>query len=155
MTLFTIILLFMLSFALFLLEVFVFPGITLSGLGAALCLVGGNVAVFLHYGQGAGLAVLLCSVIVFVVASVWLVKSRALRRVSLEQQITSVSTPEEQLSVRVGDEGVALTRLTLIGKAQIAGRSVEVTSEEGFLDEGTPLVVTRIHQAQVYVRRRA
>ena len=58
----------------------------------------------------------------------------------------------DQLAVVVGERGVALTRLALIGNAQIGGRTVEVKSEGGFIEEGTPLVVTRVDTAQVMVR---
>ena len=52
------------------------------------------------------------------------------------------------------DEGVAITRLALIGNADIGGRTVEVKSADGFLDEGTPVVVVRVEDAQITVKKK-
>jgi membrane-bound ClpP family serine protease len=46
--------------------------------------------------------------------------------------------------VAVGDRGVAVTRLAQIGTAEINGKQMEVKSEDGFIDEKTPIRVTRI-----------
>ena len=53
-----------------------------------------------------------------------------------------------------GDEGVAVTRLALIGNADIGGRLVEVKSADGFLDEGTPVIVVRVEDAQITVKKK-
>ena len=56
--------------------------------------------------------------------------------------------------MRPGDEGRALTRLALIGNAEIGGRRVEVKSAGEFIDPGTPVVVTEVSEALIVVRRR-
>lgn len=82
-----------------------------------------------------------------------MLRSKTLDRISLKNTISSTSAPEEQLSVNIGDRGVALTRLALIGNADFNGKVVQVQSSEGFLDEDTPVVVIRIKDAQVWVKR--
>lgn len=72
---------------------------------------------------------------------------------ALQAKIDSVATPEEQLTVKAGDKGMAITRLNLVGRALINNVQVEVRSEEGFLDEKTPIVVTRTADGVVYVAR--
>ena len=42
----------------------------------------------------------------------------------------------------------------LIGNAEIGGKTVEVKSASGFLDEGTPVVVVRVDEAQVTVKKK-
>ena len=49
---------------------------------------------------------------------------------------------------------MAITRLALIGNADIGGRTVEVKSADGFLDEGTPVVVVRVEDAQITVKKK-
>ena len=55
--------------------------------------------------------------------------------------------------MKVGDTGHATTRLALIGYAEINGDIVEVKSNDGFLNEKTPIVVTRITDGVILVER--
>lgn len=48
---------------------------------------------------------------------------------------------------------MSLTRLTLIGNAEINGHIIEVQSADGFIEERTPIQVTRINNGTVYVTR--
>ena len=66
--------------------------------------------------------------------------------------IDSSNATAEQLSVKVGDQGVALTRLALIGNAEINGKVVEVKSSGEFISRGTLLVVVSVNEALIVVR---
>ena len=98
--------------------------------------------------RGAALALCCC------LLGWWMLRSKTLEKYSLHKSIDSTAATPEQLSVKPGDEGVATTRLALIGNADIHGKTVEVKSADGFLDEGTPIVVVRVDEAQVLVKRR-
>jgi membrane-bound ClpP family serine protease len=74
-------------------------------------------------------------------------------KVSLHTTIDSTSATTAQLSVKVGDKGKALTRLALIGNAEINGAVVEVKSSGEFLDPGTPIVVVRVLEALITVAK--
>ena len=74
-------------------------------------------------------------------------------KVSLHTSIDSTSATAEQLAVKVGDKGKALTRLALIGNAEINGAVVEVKSSGEFLDPGTPVVVIRVLEALITVAK--
>lgn len=54
----------------------------------------------------------------------------------------------------VGRDGVALTALAPGGTAEVAGRRVQASSIDGFLDKGTPVVVVEAATGGVTVRRR-
>lgn len=54
----------------------------------------------------------------------------------------------------IGREGVALTALAPGGTAEVAGRRVQASSIDGFLDKGTPVVVVEAAMGGVSVRRR-
>ncbi len=81
-------------------------------------------------------------------------KSKTLERISLHSTINSTAATEAQLSVKPGDEGRALTRLALIGNADINGKTVEVKSTGDFINEGTPIVVTSVNEALILVKAR-
>jgi membrane-bound serine protease (ClpP class) len=53
----------------------------------------------------------------------------------------------------VGREGVALTALGPTGSVEVAGRRVEATSADGFLDKGTAVTVADTLPGGVLVRR--
>lgn len=85
----------------------------------------------------------------------WFAHSKTLDRMSLHSTISSTSATPSQLSVKAGDTGVATTRLALIGNAKIADCDVEVKSKDGFINEGTPIIVTRVNEALILVKKRS
>ena len=132
----------------FLVELFVLPGILAGG-----CYLYANYYAFTHLGMTGGFITLGVSAVACVLCLVWFMRSKTLDRVSLKTDITgSVDRTAEQ-SVKVGDTGVTTTRLALVGHADIAGHLVEVNSADGFLDEKTPVIVTRITNGTIFVRK--
>ena len=154
MEIFTLIILFALCAILLAIELFVFPGISIAGIAAACCLVGANYVAFSWFGLTTGLWACAASIVACGLLGYWLMHSKTLEKYSLHKSIDSTAASAEQLSVRPGDEGVATTRLALIGNADIGGRTVEVKSADGFLDEGTPVVVVRVEDAQITVKKK-
>lgn len=135
------------------LEIFIIPGTSLAGIAAAACLIGANAMVFSGYGLATGIMVLAISLVVCLLLGIWMLRSKALDRISLKRTIDSTSATADQLSVKVGDRGTALTRLALIGNAEFNGKIVQVQSADGFLDEKTPVEVCRVIDGQVWVKR--
>ena len=56
-------------------------------------------------------------------------------------------------SIKVGDTGISTTRLAQIGSAEINGKIVEVKSIDGFLNEKTPIIVSRITNGTIMVKK--
>lgn len=153
-TLVIIILLGLLALLLFAVEALVMPGFGVAGVGAAVCTVVADILVYTEYGGAAALVALFVSVAVVLLFFWWLSRSKTLERMELKSTIGSTAATADQLAVRPGDEGRALTRLALIGNAEIGGRRVEVKSAGEFIDPGTPVVVTEVSEALIVVRRR-
>ena len=82
-------------------------------------------------------------------------RSKTLDRVSLKTNITGKVDRTAERSIKVGDTGITTTRLALVGYADIGGQIVEVKSADGFLDEKTPIVVTRITDGILFVQKSA
>lgn len=135
-------------------ELFILPGTTIAGIAAGCCLVAANYIVFDRFGLTVGVWVLAASLIACCLIGYWMLRSKTLEKYSLHKSIDSTAATPEQRSVKPGDEGVAVTRLALIGNAEIGGKTVEVKSASGFLDEGTPVVVVRVDEAQVTVKKK-
>lgn len=150
-----ILLLTALALLLFLVEAAIIPGFGIFGILATVCVIAADVLVYAEYGGGAAIAAVIVSTIVVLLFFWWLSRSKMIDRVSLRSTISSTSATAAQLSVKAGDEGVAVTRLALIGNANIGGQTVEVKSEDGFIDEGTPIIVTSVKEALILVKRKA
>ena len=149
-----IIILALLALVLMAVEVFIVPGFGLSGIGAIVCIVAAEFYIYADFGATAAFLALLAFGVLAVLMLWWVGKSKTIDKVSLHSSIDSTNATKEQLSVRVGDEGVALTRLALIGNAEIMGKMVEVKSSGKFIEEGTPLVVTYVNEALILVEER-
>ena len=96
---------------------------------------------------------LLISPIAFLVAFVWLMRSRSLRKVALKTDVDSKLTSSRELGIKPGDEGITLSRLAPIGKALINDVEVEAKSTGEFIDENTPVKVLRVDGYNVLVTR--
>ena len=80
-------------------------------------------------------------------------RSKTLDKIALKKNITSKVDRTAEDQVKVGDTGVAFTRLALIGNAKFDGNIVEVKSMDGFLNEKTPIIVSRITDGVIMVEK--
>lgn len=135
-------------------EVFIVPGFGISGIGAIVCVVAAEFFIYNEFGAMAAFLALLFFCVLAALMLWWVGKSKTIDKVSLHSTIDSTNATADQLSVKVGDEGVALTRLALIGNAEIMGKMVEVKSSGKFIEEGTPLVVTYVNEALILVEEK-
>ena len=137
---------------LFAIEAFVTPGFGVAGIGATICVVIADAMIYFYYDNMTATLALIISTIV-VLAFIWLLtRPKTLDKMSLKTNIDSTNATKEQLSVRPGQEGVAMTRLALIGNADIDGHMVEVKSTGQFINEGTPIVVVSVSDALILVK---
>jgi membrane-bound ClpP family serine protease len=142
----------LIAIVLILLEIFLLPGITLAGIGGALFATAGIIYAY-NVGDIVGHLTLLISPIAFIVAFVWLMRSRSLRKVALKTDVDSKLTSSRELGIKPGDEGITLSRLAPIGKALINDVEVEAKSTGEFIDENTPVKVLRVDGYNVLVTR--
>ncbi|MBP3552794.1 MAG: NfeD family protein [Bacteroidaceae bacterium] len=140
---------------LLLLEVFLFPGISLAGIGATACIIYANVHAFTELGTWPGIITLIISIISSILVFVWFMRSKSLDRLALKKDIDSTVKQPEAATIQPGDTGIALTRLAQIGNAQFGDRIVEVKTTGDFIDAKTPIVVERITNGIIFVATQA
>ncbi|WP_303014849.1 NfeD family protein [uncultured Bacteroides sp.] len=138
---------------LFLIELFVIPGISLAGISALACIIYANYYAFANLGTAAGFVTLGVSAITCIGSLVWFMRSKMLDKLALKKNIDSKIDRSAENSVKVGDAGISTTRLAQIGYAEINGNIVEVKSIDGFLNEKTPIVVSRITDGIIMVEK--
>lgn len=151
MDVFIIIVLIIAGIILLLIELFLIPGISIAGILSGGCLIYANYFAFSSMGYAEGFLTLAVSVIACVGSLIWFMRSKTLDRISLKTNITSKIDRTAEQKIKIGDTGIAITRLALIGNAEINGDIVEVRSADGLLDEKTPVVVTRITHDTIFV----
>jgi len=136
-------------------EIFLLPGISVAGIAGAIFLIGGIVYSYLFIGSTAGNITLATSAIAMGASFFLLLKSKSLRRISLETNIESKVDNSDLAKIIVGDTGIALSRLNPTGKVMVNELIVEGKSYNGeFIDEDEKIEVIRIDTYQIQVVRK-
>ena len=138
---------------LFIIEVFLLPGISIAGIISAICLLYANYYAFDTMGTLPGCITLAISAIGVIAITVWFMRSKTVDKLSLKKTIDYKPEPLKGLNLKAGDEGVALTRLALIGNAEFDGNIIEVRSTGDFIEEKSRIRVERILDGVVLVEK--
>lgn len=153
MSILIITLLLITGFLLFITEVFLIPGISIAGIVSGVCLLFANYYAFAYLGVTEGVITLLVTAVGCIVITVWFMRSKTLDKLALKKDIDSKVENKAARHIRIGDAGVTVTRLALIGNAEFDGNIVEVRSADGLLDEKTMVVVDRIDEGVIIVKK--
>ena len=147
-----IIILAIIALLLGLVEIALIPGFGIAGIAAFGCAFFDIYLVYQEYGVTYACVALLIGVIILCLMLWWVSKSDTMKRMALTSTISSTAATEAQLSVCVGDKGVAETRLALVGNARFEGKLVQVKSAGPFINPGTPIIVIEVSDAAIIVR---
>ncbi len=135
-------------------ELFIFPGISVAGVGGAASLVGAVVMAYVRINPMAGRIVLLVSLVTLAAAIYAFMKFRTLDKMALKENIDAKVDLVSGTDVKVGDVGKTVSRLAPMGKVEVHGHVFEAKSLGNFVDEecgvkvievqGNILVVSRL-----------
>ena len=139
-----------LAIVLFLLEIFLLPGITIAGIGGGLFAIGGIIYAY-SIGTFTGHITLISSIVIFIGFFFWLLRAKSFQRIALKTNVDSTLTSTRDMGLQTGDKGIALSRLAPIGKARFGNTTVEAKTQGDFIDEQTPVVIVRIEGYNVVV----
>ena len=148
-----IIALIIVALVLMVVEMLLIPGFGIACLGAIGAFGYANYYAFTELGNLAGFITLTSTLFLAIVIIVFVLRSRSMDKLALNKNIDSTVANEASKAVRVGDTGVTITRLALIGNALINDSIIEVKSCDGFLDENTPIIVERIVENVIMVKK--
>lgn len=133
------------------LEIFVLPGFGIAGIVSVICAVVDLALIYTQYGPLWTLISFLFIVLLFAVLLLVMAKTKTIDKISLKTAIDSTNATNAQLSIKVGDQGKAITRLARVGNAEIQGQIVEVKSQGAFINPGTRIKVIHVSQANITV----
>jgi len=148
-----IIFLMLVAIVLLLAEIFLLPGITIACIGSAVFAIGGTVYAY-SIDATTGHITIVSTVLVFAIAFLWLMRSKSFNKVALNTDVDSKLTSSRELGIEPGDEGITLSRLAPIGKADIKGITVEAKSTGEFIDEDSEIVVVSVEGYNVIVEEK-
>lgn len=148
-----VIILLVVGVVLFLVELFLIPGISIAGIGGTLFMGGAVYYAYTHIGSSAGHITVFGSILLLGIA-IWIfLRSKALDRLSLKAEITGKNDPLESVVIHIGDKGVSQSRLAPMGKVKVNGFIVEAKTNDDFIDPGVEVVVLDIYKTNILVER--
>jgi membrane-bound ClpP family serine protease len=154
MSLGLIIFLIILGLMLFVVEFMLIPGVTVAGIGGAVCLVTGIVFSFITFGTGTGFLVLGITVLVMVVMTVLMLKAgtwkKFMLKTAIDSKVDTVGAAEGK--VKPGDRGVTVTRLAPGGKVLVNGEYYEAKSIDILINPKQEIEVIRIDDNKLIVK---
>ena len=133
-------------------EIFLFPGISIAGIGGALALTGGIVYAF-SVDTAYGFYAILFSAMALGLAIYYFMKSKTLERMSLHSEIDSKVETFDANSITIGDRGIAVSRLAPMGKVMVNNQIIEAKSLFEFIDEKDEVEVTAVNLANIEVKK--
>lgn len=138
-----------------LIEIFLLPGISIAGIAGLLIVIGGIAYAYIYIGNSTGNIALVSSVVLLGTSFVLLVRSKTLRKISLETNIESKVDNSDLKKINVGDIGRTISRMNPMGKISINGVMVEGKSYDGdHIDEDTEVIVVGISMSNIIVKRK-
>jgi membrane-bound ClpP family serine protease len=154
MSLGLIIFLIFLGLLLFIIEFVLIPGVTIAGIGGAVCLITGIVFAFISFGTATGLIVLGATLAVMIVTTYFMLKAETWKKfmlkTSLDSKVDTVGAGEGK--VKPGDRGVTVTRLVPGGKVLVNGEYFEAKSVDILIDPKQEIEVIRIDDNKLIVK---
>jgi len=154
MSLGLIIFLIFVGLLLFVIEFMLIPGVTIAGIGGAICLVTGIVMAFISFGTSTGMIVLGVTALVRVATTVLMLRaktwSKFMRKTAIDSKVDTVGSEEGK--VKPGDRGTTVTRLAPGGKVLVNGEYFEAKSVDLLIDPKQEIEVIRIEDNKLIVK---
>ncbi len=154
MSLGLIIFLIILGLLLFIVEFMLIPGVTVAGIGGAVCLITAIVFSFASLGTGPGFLILGITVLIMVILTVLMLKAGTWKKFALKTSIDSKvdNVGADEGRVKAGDKGVTVTRLVPGGKVLVNGEYFEAKSIDILIDPGQEIEVVKIDDNKLIVK---
>ena len=147
----SIIALIIIGLALIVIELIFIPGTTVVGIVGLLCVIGGLVLTFNHFGNTVGWAATGGTAVFSAVVLIYSFKAGVWHRFALKNSISSKVNEDKPIAVQPGDEGIALSALRPIGKGEFNNELYEVRSLGELVEANTRIKVVKIDKRKIFV----
>jgi membrane-bound ClpP family serine protease len=132
-------------------ELVFIPGTTVVGL-LGLIFTGTAVIIsYNHFGSDVGFYVLMGTLVATLVALFYSFRTGAWTKFSLKSSNDGKVNEGILDDLHIGDEGVTVSTLRPIGKAEFGSRVFEVKTLGNYIEQGQPVKITQIYSNQIVV----
>ncbi len=155
MTMILIITLIIVGIILMIAELLLIPGVFIAGVLGLAAVSYASYLGFIGYGVIGGSIIVAINITLLVGCTVLALRSKTWKKIALNDKIDSTiaSTPEQK-GIIVGQEGKTITRINPMGKANIGGQIVEVSSMTDFIDPNTDILVSSLVDNQIFITKK-
>ena len=125
-------------------------------LGALLSLTSYGVAIyfgFAKYGLVGGIVTIFVALILSLLVTILSLRAKTWQRFALKDKLMSTSSSFPADELKVGDVGVAISRLSPMGRIEVDGKSYEAKSTDVYIDPKIRVQVVGFENFTVIVRR--
>lgn len=133
-------------------EILILPGFSIGGVLAAVCCGGSIYLAFDSLGSLGGIVVVVINIALFMIALFYSLRAKTWSKLSLNDKITSYSSTKPQDILNIGDQGVAVSRLSPMGRVCINNMTYEAKSTDEYIDAKTAVEVVGFENFSVIVK---
>ncbi len=132
----------------------VLPGFGLPGISGIICLIGGILLTAKTIEQGLTITVIVVVVLAVMLTVALTVLKRVKPPIILEDELKGNDgyLNSSDLEYLIGKEGIAATDLKPSGKCKIEDIEFDVRAENRYIEKGTQVCISRIHENTIMVR---
>ena len=143
----------LISFGLLLIviEVIFIPGTTIAGIIGVLFVIAGIALGFHYFDESTGWTILGGSLLLAGFLVYYSFRAKLWDRFSLKGAMKGKVNEDDVITLEPGTEGVTLSALRPIGKAELGDKVFEVRTLGGYVDSGTKVKIIRINDKQIFV----
>lgn len=134
-------------------ELVLLPGVSIGALLSLACYGGAIWYAFAFMGVTAGVVTIAAVVVVSLIVVIFSLRAKTWQRLALKQEIDSVSMPKPETQVAIGAVGVAVSRLSPMGKVEIEGKCYEAKSADVFIDHRSRVEVIGYENFTLIVKK--
>lgn len=131
-------------------EILLIPGVGIAGILGLVSLGGSCFYAFNQLGSTVGAIVTAINVALVVGLSIYVLRAKTWKRLSLDTNIDSKAVADTGLAV--GDRGVTVSRLAPMGSARFDTELIEVKALEGFVDPEVEVEIVLMEDGKIYVK---
>jgi membrane-bound ClpP family serine protease len=142
----------LIGFLFILAEVLFVPGGVLGAIGGIVLLYG----IYLPYsvGETTGGHITLFTTLVLLTISLFMaIRSQTWKKIQLDKVIDSNVKNKDTETLKIGDQGVATSRLNPMGTVRFDNKYVEVTTFDTFTNEGEDVEIIKIEKNKIIVKQ--
>ncbi|SKC40076.1 NfeD family protein [Ohtaekwangia koreensis] len=141
----------LIGLGLIIVELVFIPGTTVVGLLGLIFTGTGVIISYNHFGSDVGFYVLISTLVTTLIALFYSFRTGAWTRFSLKSSSDSKVNEGILNGLHIGDEGITISTLRPIGKAEFGTETFEVKTLGNYVEQGQRVKITQIYSNQIVV----